>query len=70
MLELEEANRSVWFWSAASWRAVRGLLGNGAERGEQSNSELEPEEEVEGRRVWGRGGVLVVFSVREGASSA
>ena len=58
MLELEEANRSVWFWSAASWRAVRGLLGNGAERGGQSDSELEPEEEAV--RAWaGSGGFFV-----------
>ena len=62
-----EANRSVWWSSAASCRAVRSLLGNGAERGGQSDPELEPEEE--GRRAWGRGGFFVVDLVREGASS-
>ena len=50
---------------------MRGLFGNGAERGGQSDSELEPEEEVERRRASGESfGLLVAGSDGEGASSA
>ena len=67
---LLEANRSVWWSSSASCRSVRGLFGNGAERGSQSDSELEPEGEVERGRAWAKpGGQLVADSVREWASS-
>ena len=69
--ELLEANRSIWWSSSASCGAVRDLFGNGAERGGQSDSELEPEEGVERRRASGRsGGLFFADSVREGASSA
>ena len=65
---LLEANRSIWWSSSASCEAVRGLIGNGAERGGQSDSELNPEGEVERRRASGRAvGLDDADSVREGA---
>ena len=68
---LLEANRSLCWSSSASCVAVRGLVGNGAERGGQSDSELEREEEVERRRDSGTSfGLRAAGSVGEGASSA
>ena len=55
---LLEANRSLCWSSSASCVAVRGLVGNGAERGGQSDSELEPEEEA-GRAWAGSSGFFV-----------
>ena len=68
---LLEANRSLCWSSSASCVAVRGLVGNGAERGGQSDSELEREEGVERRRDSGTSfGLRDAGSVGEGASSA